>query len=194
MIHGSAFGPGDVVEVDGLLVTSLARTAADIALAGRFPQALTVFDAALRAACELDALSALLVKNRKGVGVARRALGFADGRAESPGESWSRAQMIDADLPIPDLQVEYTLRDGSLARCDFGIDGRFVGEFDGLVKYRRGMRRGEEPENVVIREKIREDRLRDLGLDVRRWVWADLRGNHMVPMLRERYEVLGIRV
>jgi len=101
--------------------------------------------------------------------------------------------MIDGGLPIPDLQVEYVLRDGSIARCDFGIDDIFVGEFDGLVKYRRDMRGGESPEDVVIREKIREDGLRDLDLDVRRWVWDDLRYNRLVPMLRRRYEVLGIR-
>ncbi|MDR2280807.1 MAG: hypothetical protein LBE07_08150 [Gordonia sp. (in: high G+C Gram-positive bacteria)] len=194
VIHGARLGQDDVVEVDGVRVTSVARTAADIALStAKFPQALTAFDAALRAGGDTEAITRFLECSRRGVSAARRALGFADGRSESPGESWSRAQMIEGDLPVPDLQVEYALRDGSIARCDFGIDDVFVGEFDGLVKYRRDMRGGDNPEDVVIREKIREDRLRDLDLDVRRWIWDDLRGNRLVPMLRRRYEALGIR-
>ncbi|WP_341268112.1 hypothetical protein [Gordonia malaquae] len=164
MVHAGLLPDDDLVDVDGVLVTGPARTAVDVALA----------------------------TSRRGVGLARRAL-FADGRAESPGESWSRAQMIEAELPVPDLQAEYILASGRTARCDFGLDDVFVGEFDGLVKYRRSMRAGESPEDVVIREKIREDELRDLGLDVGRWVWRDLREATMVAKLKRCYDRLGIR-
>ncbi|GAA4667841.1 hypothetical protein [Gordonia humi] len=193
-MHAGLFGPDDVVEVDGVVVTSLERTCVDLATArDDLPEALTVFDAALRAGASTEGMERHLRRSKRGVAMARRAYSFADPRAESPGESWSRAQMIDAALPLPDLQVEHLLGSGRLARCDFGVDGVFVGEFDGLVKYRREMRRGEPPEQVVIREKLREDGLRALGLDVGRWIWDDLRAGRLVARLEERYDRIGIR-
>ena len=194
IIHSGRLPDEDVVEVDGVLVTSVPRTAVDVALAAStFPQALTVFDGAVGTAADREDIERLLAASRHGVALARRAYRLADGRSDSPGESWSRAQMIDAGLPVPDLQVEYRLGSGRRAFCDFGIGDVFVGEFDGLVKYRREMRRGEAPEDVVIREKIREDELRELGLDVARWIWSDLGRGLMVPKLEAHYERLGIR-
>jgi len=61
VIHGARLGPDDVVEVDGVRVTSVARTAADIALStAKFPQALTAFDAALRAGGDTEAITRFL--------------------------------------------------------------------------------------------------------------------------------------
>lgn len=195
IVHPRTLTDNEIVVIDGVLATSLERTVVDVALGARnFAQALTAFDCALARDADVEAIGQLLAERRRGVNLARRAFGFADGRSESPGESWSRAQMIDDGLPVPDLQVEYALRSGRTARCDFGIDDVFVGEFDGLVKYRRNMRRGEEPEDVVIREKIREDELRDLGLVVVRWVWEDLRRGRLMRILRSHYARLGIRV
>lgn len=194
VVHPGLLTDDDVVEVDGLLLTSVARTVADVALASlRFPQALTAFDSGLKASTDRGDLERRLRTGRRGSSIARRALGFADDRSASPGESWSRAQIIEAALPMPELQVEYRLGSGRTAFCDFGIGDAFVGEFDGLIKYRREMRAGEDPEQVVIREKIREDELRDLGVDVGRWIWDDLRNGHMVPKLKARYDRLGIR-
>lgn len=50
-----------------------------------------------------------------------------------------------------------------------------MGEFDGLVKY-RGLadERGERPDEVVIREKVREDDLRAQGWEVVRWIRSEL--------------------
>ena len=55
-----------------------------------------------------------------------------------------------------------------------GAFERTFGEFDGSVKYGRLRRPGEEPEDAVFREKVREDRVRDLGSEVVRWIWSDL--------------------
>ncbi|WOC14227.1 hypothetical protein MP11Mi_33410 [Gordonia sp. MP11Mi] len=199
-VHAGVLADDEIAEVDGVLVTSVVRTVVDLALAaGHFAQALTAFDVGLASRIVLEDRAALrdemaraLASSRRGVALARRALSFADGGAESPGESWSRAQIIDAGLPVPDLQVRYRLRSGRTAFCDFGTRGKFVGEFDGLVKYRREMRHGESPEEVVIREKIREDELRDLGLNVARWVWEDLRTGRVVSIVRSHYEDVGI--
>ena len=43
-----------------------------------------------------------------------------------------------------------------------------------MVKYRKPLRPGQPPEEVVIAEKRREDLLRSLGYTVVRFVWSDL--------------------
>jgi hypothetical protein len=49
-----------------------------------------------------------------------------------------------------------------------------VGEFDGLIKYGALLRAGDDPSRAVIREKLREDAIRDAGWRVVRWVWSEL--------------------
>ena len=59
------------------------------------------------------------------------------------------------------------LLDGSLARADFlWAQWRVIGEADGRMKY-------ETPEDLW-REKLREDRLRELGYEVVRWTWDEI--------------------
>lgn len=42
------------------------------------------------------------------------------------------------------------------------------------MKYRsEEFRRGQRPEDIVVAEKIREDRLRSQGFRVVRWLWED---------------------
>ena len=49
------------------------------------------------------------------------------------------------------------------------------GEFDGRSKYGRLLLKpGQTSEDVLFEEKQREDRLRDSGWQIVRWVWADL--------------------
>lgn len=181
-IHAGIAGESTVI--DGVRVTSLARTAVDVAAAGNFAQALVVLDGALRAGATPRELAAELeVRRRAGIAVARRALACADGASESVGESWSRAQFILAELPAPRLQVEHRCRT-QRPRVDFDWAGRLVGEFDGFVKYgREFLRPGEAPADVVFREKVREDELRETGLMVVRWTWRDLERDRVVPMI-----------
>ena len=177
--HVARLAPGEVTVVDGTVVTSVARTVLDIARSVPFPAALTVADAALA-----DALTTpedLLAVLDAGVGTrgnrsARRVVTSADRRSESVGESRSRALMIDAGLPLPDLQVEVRRPDGSLVgRSDFGWrEHRLLGEFDGRVKYGRLLRPGQHPGDAVFEEKRREDALRDEGHGMVRWVWDEL--------------------
>jgi hypothetical protein len=47
-------------------------------------------------------------------------------------------------------------------------------QFDGLWKYGRLLRPGEDPADVVVAEKLREDEIRDLDLRVVLWTWPDL--------------------
>lgn len=94
----------------------------------------------------------------------------ADGRHESGAESrtaWLLHRLGYAARP----QVVIREVDGTfVARVDFVIDvpgtRGVVVEFDGMVKY--------ESARDLRAEKVREDRLRSLGFEVVRLVWADL--------------------
>jgi hypothetical protein len=80
--------------------------------------------------------------------------------------------MFRAGLPLPVLQHEVPELG---VRTDFYWEEfRTVGEFDGKIKYGRVLRPGDDPGEVVYREKLREDALRDLGLKVARWTWGEI--------------------
>ncbi|MEH3154364.1 MAG: type IV toxin-antitoxin system AbiEi family antitoxin domain-containing protein [Gordonia paraffinivorans] len=193
--HEAVLHPDDVLRSDGVRVTSLERTAVDVACTSTmgFAGALAVFDSALRLGADRDRMASMLLGARRGVGPARRGLRHADGRAENPGESWGRAQMIDAGLPVDDLQREFLGRDGELiARTDFAWRDVLVGEFDGMVKYQKHFRPGETPFEAMRREKDREDALRRMGIMVIRWTWDDLVHGRVVPMLRDWLTRLGL--
>jgi very-short-patch-repair endonuclease len=104
-------------------------------------------------------------------------LHLADGRLESPGETRSDYLFWQAGLPRPQPQYEIRHADGRVAaRVDFAWpDLRVIVEFDGRTKYHRYRREGETIEQMVLREKAREDLVRELtGWTVIRLTWADL--------------------
>jgi len=185
------------VRVDGLDVTPLHVTAVDIALRAPFRTAVVVLDAVLARGVPRDALLAELSRRAprpRAASRARRAIEFADGRAESPGESVSRLCWAEAGFPPAVLQRAFRDSRGAIGRVDFWFEeAGVVVEFDGLTKYRdRDMRGGRTPERVVVDEKIREDRLRALP-EVRtvvRVTWRDVEPGGSGP---ERLERAGVR-
>ena len=106
-----------------------------------------------------------------GRAAARTTVGLADGRSESPGESWARVLFVSLGLPRPELQVEIRDERGRLVgRVDFLFRAqRTIVEFDGLVKYD-----GANGRQALISEKRREDSLRSLGYQMVRPTWRDL--------------------
>ncbi|MBW0091403.1 hypothetical protein I4I73_21565 [Pseudonocardia sp. KRD-184] len=176
-LHTAPLDAEDVTSIDGRLVTAVARTLADIGRTEGFEQTVVLADAALhRRLLDAAALRRVLARTSgwRGAPPARRALGFADGRSESVGESRSRVAILRAGLPVPDLQWEVSASHAWLGRVDFAWPG-VVGEFDGRVKYGKYLRPGQDAGDAVFAEKQREDRIRDEGLRVVRWVWDDLR-------------------
>ena len=169
----------EVVTVDGLAVTDLARTVVDLGRTLAFPDAVAAADAALRRGLDPQALAEAVnrARGRPGVADARRVVAFADGRSESAGESHSRVVLHRLGMPRPELQLEVRDQERRLVgRSDFGWEEhRTLGEFDGRVKYGRLLRPGQTAEEALWAEKRREDALRDLGWQVVRWTWADLR-------------------
>ena len=180
-VHSALLSDDEVVVIDGLRVTSAARTLVDIGCwcpGGR--TVVAAADAALHSrlvspASLAEALD--LARGRHGLGRARTRLRFADGRAESPGESVLRWVMVQYGLPAPELQLEvFTPMGRFVARVDLAYpEEGLVVEFDGLVKYRSLIPAGMTASEVVIAEKRREDELRGLGLGVVRVIWDDFR-------------------
>ena len=185
-LHAAVLLPDEVAVVGGLPVTSVARTIADLGRMLPFEAALVPADGALfRRLVTPDALAAAVERgaHRPRNGDARRVVAFADGRAESPGETRSRVAIRRAGLPAPALQYST-----SGFRCDFGWEEHgTVAEFPsyGRIKYGRCLRPGQDPGDAVFEEKVREDALRDRGLQVVRWIWAEL-GSFDAPAGRLR--------
>lgn len=184
--HRAALLATDVVACERGLVTTVARTAADLAREGDHFAAVVAIDSALRAGASRDAIKEVLERCRDWPGSrqAWRAFHAADAGAANPGETFARLTLVDLGLPVPRTQVEIYDADGFVGRVDFLWDG-VVGEFDGRAKYRvRQGQTADEAGETVFAEKLREDRLRSLGYEVVRFTWADL----------QRPERLGGRV
>ncbi len=195
--HSGPLAPDEVTEIDGIRVTTLARTVVDLGRSLPFARSVAVTDAALARGLPVDALHQSLVgaAGRTGIGAARRTAAFSDGRSESVGESTSRVVLFQSGVPTPQLQYEvFDLTGGLVGRSDFcWEEQRTLGEFDGKVKYGRLLKPGQAASDVVWAEKLREDRLRDLGWQVVRWVWDDLARPRALVERLERAFLRGSR-
>jgi hypothetical protein len=176
-LHAAPLASDEIVQVDGLLVTSVARTVVDLARTAGSDAAVAVADSALhKHLTDPDELARAVRRcaGWPGVPQARRVVVLADGDSESVGESRSRLAIQRAGLPAPVLQWKVG-GNGRVYEVDFGWpELRTVGEFDGLSKYGRLLGLGQDPAEVLVAEKLREDEIRDLDLRVVRWIWAEI--------------------
>ncbi|MBF4163850.1 PDDEXK family nuclease [Nocardioides acrostichi] len=107
----------------------------------------------------------------------RRYIDVADPASESVGETLARLLFLDHGLPLPRTQLEVYDQTGRLiGRLDFAWpELATVVEFDGREKYTRYLREGESATDAVLREKAREDAIREVtGWTVVRITWADV--------------------
>lgn len=171
-----------LVERNGLVVTSAARTAVDLARVLPFGDAVVALDSALRhrdggALTTADEVAAVLADLEGGRRIARAhaASASATADADSVAESVSRLVIRELGFPTPTLQHEVATTDGGRFRLDFYWPGLDVGgECDGRAKYRDPvMLDGRHPADVVIAEKNRENRLRRVLRGLARWEPAD---------------------
>ncbi len=110
---------------------------------------------------------------------------FADGAAQTVGES--RARVLLARIGMPPPRLQHPIRDSTgrlLGISDFYIEEfDTAAEFDGRLKYARALYEGSnrldhgDVGDVVWQEKRREDSFRDDGIEVVRIVWAELDGH-----------------
>jgi hypothetical protein len=196
----------ELVEVGDLRCTSRVRTLADVARTAPFLLAVCVADAAVReVACRrygeynqdaaealCDAALTIAARSAHGVARARRVLAFADGRAQLPGESVSRVHLTALGFAELSLQVHVPAPDGGDFWVDFGFDDvPALGEFDGKGKYRDILlRRGLSMEQVLEREKQREDWIR--GVTQRPYARWSAEHIGTAPHLGRRLAAFGI--
>jgi hypothetical protein len=127
----------DVVEVDGVRVTSPERTAFDVARLTGGREAVVRLDAVARALdLRLDEVLAYATERKRwqGRSQALRAVRLADPRAASPGETRLRlVWVLDAGLPQPQVNARLSTSDGDLIGIVdlLDADAGLVGEYDG---------------------------------------------------------------
>lgn len=175
---------GDLWEtVDGLKVTSPERTAFDCLRSMGFRDGLVIADAMVASGMSVDDLLGFMDGVRRrgfhGTHQARLTASYANGLAESGGESKARAAMIELGYAIPQLQKTFVDPiDGSTRRVDFfweRDDGtNVIGELDGRDKYvDPSMTRGRSSVDVLADERLRESHLSLAGSPILRFSVAD---------------------
>jgi len=197
-------GDPPIVEVRGLLVTSVARTVVDLAALTSFAGGVVAADRALSRGpfadrpplCSHDELEKeTLWCEPSGRERARDVVRFADGRSESPLESVSRVSLHFAGAPPPLLQVQLPDLLGVSARLDFAWpELGIAGEADGSAKgVHPVMLRGRTTSEFLREQAQRERRIEAAGLRVMRWGWdTGRRVKRMKDLLvREGFPLTG---
>jgi len=166
----------DVAVAPGIVATSPIDTVVDLARSRHPVVARAAADALLR---ELGTgPDALLATNdarisARGRSAARWPLETASSLVETALESVSLCVIEWLGFERPELQVEFEIGPGDIARADFywrSVD--VIGEADGRAKYSMN---GGLPEQQMWSEKRREDSLRRQGRGVARWTWEEAR-------------------
>jgi len=197
-VHHVSKLPGEHVARDefGYCITSLARTAVDLSDGLELPQALVILDAAARQLCASyvgsprcrDYLNSRLADAARAElsGVAQRLgavrllpmIAETDPARESAAESLSAGYFKLAGLPEPRHQVGIETPAGLLFPDCYWPQSRLVGECDGALKYAEA--------SGYVREKEREQVLRDLGYPVVRWLAKEIMLNPQQVVERVR--------
>jgi len=185
----------------GFRVTTAARTAVDLAASLDLPEALVLLDAAARQACErfvshirrrdyqnprlVAAARDLLSDAARTTRVARLgpAIRLSDPCRESPIESLAAGHFHLAGLPAPLWQVPIRTPFGTFYPDCLWPELALIGEADGASKY--------SDQDAVVREKEREQVLRDLGYRIVRWLGKEIIGRPEVVVERVRRELGG---
>jgi hypothetical protein len=172
VVHRADLGTRDVVQRDGMRVTTVERTAVDLARLLPLPEGVALMDSALRLGVPLGRLQQRSAAARgPGSRALGRAVALADPRSESFLESSCRAILAAAGLAPERTQLWVHGPGGRrLARVDFAWPSyRVVVELDGFA-FHSG------------RERYRSDRRRINALGLAGWLvlrfsWEDVVGN-----------------
>jgi hypothetical protein len=135
-VRGGRIEEDEVALIDGVPVTTPARTALDLGCWYPTDEAVAAIDALVRATdlkmADVELLAARYT-GRRGIHLARRAIGLVDGGAQSPKESWLRLLLIRAGFPRPQTQIPVCDEFGEIfAYLDMGWeDAKVAAEYDG---------------------------------------------------------------
>jgi hypothetical protein len=193
-VHKTPLTDDEVTFIDGMPVTTLARTVADLGRSTPLMESVPAGDQAVRLGLDPEELQRVIRSMRRWPGVrnTRWMADFLDVRSESPGESASRVRMVQDGIPEPELQREIVDADGVVvARVDFAWEEqRTVGEFDGAIKYGRLLKPGQTPQDVLEAQRRREDAIRGAGWEVARWGWPELgRPGEIADRIRQAFRL-----
>jgi very-short-patch-repair endonuclease len=171
--HHVTLPEGDRATVHGLPVTTLERTVVDSMRVLAPGAALVVADSAIRLGVDTVDVTARLAASvgARGVRRARLVWTWADGAAESAGESLTRAAVLMGGLPSPELQVPVATRLGRFWLDMAYVAERVAIEFDGMIKYSGVFG---DPAEVIAAERRRQAALEALGWIIVRVTWPDL--------------------
>jgi len=168
----------------GYLITTLQRTAVDLAGGLPLPEALVILDATSRLLCQSLVVGARrrdfgnprLVRASRGMlleaaGVRRlpglaAAIDRCDPGRESPAESLSAGWFALEGLPTPLFQPPVDTPFGTLYPDCLWPEARLIGECDGAMKYADA--------HGYVNEKEREQVLRDLDFRIVRWLAKEI--------------------
>jgi hypothetical protein len=177
-LHAAAPADGWLTEVDGIRVTKIARTLIDVGRTQPRLAAVAAMDAALhRGLTDPHELVVAFESELRWVGspFARKALQLADGRVESPGETWARLA-VDGLASGHELQFEVYDEFGHfVARADGGFPALgLIWEYDGEGKYEELRLPGTTREQVLEKQYRRQRKAEKLGWTVIRGGGEDL--------------------
>ena len=153
------FRPDELTVVDGLPVTTLARTWVDLAEDLDLFDLVAAGDSALRAGLEMAEIATVLDRahHRRGVRRARAALPLLDARSRSRPESWLRVECRWYGLPPPEVNRAVT------------IGGEWIGEPDLHWKEARLALEYQGEDHAGV-ERMRRDITRGLSFSEVDWL------------------------
>lgn len=186
--------------IDNIRVTTIEDTLFDCLKNDELKFGLGPLDSALRMGLvEKDTLPdhfRLFDRYRKGVRNAIAIAQMGDGKATNGGESYARAVIYELGFKMPELQVpiENPLEPGKYFYADFGWrqNGKLMalGELDGVEKYLNpDMTGGQQPFEVMRRERLRESLITLAGCPVVRFSFGMLDDPQRMTKLLDAYGV-----
>lgn len=154
----------------GVRVADPVHTAIDVARHRSRVEGLMVADQVLHGGAHADQFAELAahMANYPGIAEARWVIEHADGRAESPLESAGRYVLLSEGLPRPVVNPWILTRRG-WRRVDLLLDEYGIAlEANGALKYNNRA----DADQIVRAERVRDEDLHELDLDVLHFDWA----------------------
>ena len=188
-VHTDRLCDNEVQVIDGLPVTTPARTGFDLGRRSTLWAGVQRIDALMNATdVKAGEIEAVIAGHRgaRGLQRLRRALGLVDGGAESPQETRLRLIVVTDGIPRPQTQIEFHDDYGKvMIRVDMGWpDWKVAVEYDGAQHWTDGRQRAWDIERIAMLEA--------LGWTVIR-VSADMlrRPDVIVARVREKLRAAG---
>ncbi|HET9876218.1 MAG TPA: hypothetical protein VFQ37_10690 [Mycobacterium sp.] len=179
----------DETQFAGMPVTTIERTAFDLARRGTIGQAVARLDALARATdFKVDAVMELAGRHphTRGLRQLGRALELVDAGAQSPKETWLRLLLINAGFPKPQTQIPVLGRDGYPRYfLDMGWQDIML-----TVEYDGDQHRTSRPQFVNDVERL--EYITSVGWTHIR-VLAEHRGYDVIRRVRHAWDALTLR-